>query len=145
MRCVARYRSATRPTKNGDTIAATAVVPNARPICWPENFSVCPSHVPIVTDHAPQTKYWRNISVASFSQVVCVIRPRQVRLRRRHCPEQPTLHWPGGALGREFQAFLHFFNWAGGAAVLVFDVGADRPLLALEQRQHLANLCVARA
>ena len=27
------------------------------------------SHVPIVTDRAPQTKYWRNISVESFRRM----------------------------------------------------------------------------
>ena len=50
------------PTKNGEIIAASAVVPDARPICSPEKPSVWPSHVPIVTDQAPQTKYCRNIS-----------------------------------------------------------------------------------
>ena len=58
------------PTKKGEIIAAMAVVPKARPICSPLNPSVCPSHVPVVTDQAPQTKYWRNISVESFSRTV---------------------------------------------------------------------------
>src|SRR6476659_6353555 len=54
-------------------IAATAVVPAARPICSPEKCSVAPSHVPIVTYHAPHTKYCRNISVDSFARVVAVM------------------------------------------------------------------------
>src|SRR5438874_10148192 len=73
MRSVAMNRSATMPTKNGEMIAATAVVPAARPICSPENFSVSPSHVPIVTYHAPHTKYCRNIIADSFRRMDCVI------------------------------------------------------------------------
>ena len=60
-RSVAKYRSAIMPTKNGEIIADTAVVPYASPDCAPESRSVSASHVPIVTYHAPQTKYWRNI------------------------------------------------------------------------------------
>src|SRR6478609_2470163 len=62
-------RSATMPTKNGEIIAASAVVPAARPICSPEKCSVAPSHVPIVTYHAPHTKYCRNIIADSFRRV----------------------------------------------------------------------------
>ena len=58
------------PTKNGEIIAASAVVPAARPICSPEKCSVCPSHVPIVTYHAPQTKYCRNIIADSFTRTL---------------------------------------------------------------------------
>src|SRR5215813_6946529 len=68
MRSVAMKRSATMPTKNGEIIAATAVVPAASPICSPEKCNVSPSHVPIVTYHAPQTKYWRNIIADSFNR-----------------------------------------------------------------------------
>src|SRR5207247_8789496 len=70
MRSVARNRSAIMPTKNGEIIAPTAVLPAARPICSPEKCSVSPSHVPIVTYQAPQTKYWRNISDDSFRRTV---------------------------------------------------------------------------
>src|SRR5688572_16013657 len=49
------------PTKNGEIIAATAVLPYARPICVASNRSVCPRYVPRVANHAPQMKYWRNI------------------------------------------------------------------------------------
>jgi hypothetical protein len=73
MRSVAMNRSATMPTKNGEIIAASAVVPAASPICSPLKWSVPPSHVPIVTYHAPQTKYWRNIIVESFRRTVNVI------------------------------------------------------------------------
>src|SRR3954469_13015758 len=73
MRSVARKRSATMPTKNGEIIAASAVVPAARPICSPEKCSVSPSHVPIVTYQPPQTKYWRNISADSFTLTLNVI------------------------------------------------------------------------
>ena len=72
---MAKKRSATMPTKNGEIIAASAVVPNARPICSPENFSVSPSHVPIVTYHAPHTKYCRNIMIESFRRVPKGISP----------------------------------------------------------------------
>ena len=61
------------PTKNGEIIAASAVVPAARPICSPEKCSVSPSQVPIVTYHAPQTKYCRNIIADSFTRTVNVI------------------------------------------------------------------------
>src|SRR4051794_24769738 len=67
-------RSATMPTKNGEMIAATAVVPAASPICSPEKCSVAPSHVPIVTYHAPHTKYCRNIKVDSLARVEAVMR-----------------------------------------------------------------------
>jgi hypothetical protein len=61
------------PTKNGEIMAARAVVPNASPICSPEKCSVSPSHVPMVTYHAPQTKYCRNIRADSFTRVAMVI------------------------------------------------------------------------
>ncbi len=57
------------PTKKGEMIAASAVVPDARPICSPENWSVWPSQVPSVTDHAPHTKYCRNIRADSAARV----------------------------------------------------------------------------
>src|SRR5579872_1469259 len=69
MRSVAMNRSAIMPTKNGEIIAASAVVPAASPICSPEKCSVDPSHVPIVTYHAPQTKYCRNMSADSLTRV----------------------------------------------------------------------------
>src|SRR3954471_9175129 len=69
MRSVARNRSATMPMKNGEIIAARAVVPAASPICSPEKCSVCPSQVPMVTYHAPHTKYWRNIRTDSLTRV----------------------------------------------------------------------------
>src|SRR5215469_8752593 len=69
MRSVAMKRSAIIPTKNGEIIAASAVVPAARPICSPEKCSVDPSHVPIVTYHAPQTKYCKNMRMESFTRV----------------------------------------------------------------------------
>ena len=73
IRSVAITRSATIPTKNGEIIAASAVVPNASPIWSSEKCSVWPSHVPMVTYHAPQTKYWRNIRAESFTRVVAVM------------------------------------------------------------------------
>src|ERR671912_485889 len=69
MRSVAKNRSATSPTKNGETIAASAVVLYASPLSWPENWSVLSRYVPMVTYHAPQTKYWRNIITDSFNRV----------------------------------------------------------------------------
>ena len=69
MRSVEKKRSATMPTKNGEIIAASAVVLYARPTCSPENFSVSPSHVPAVTYHEPHTKYCRNIMIESFKRV----------------------------------------------------------------------------
>src|SRR5712671_3471627 len=73
MRSVAKNRSATMPTKNGEIIAASAVVPYARPICWPEKCSVSPSQVPMVTYHAPHTKYSRNIMADSFARTLPVM------------------------------------------------------------------------
>ena len=66
---MAKNRSATSPTKNGETIAAIAVVLYARPLCCPENWSVFSRYVPMVTYQAPQTKYWRNIITESFKRV----------------------------------------------------------------------------
>src|SRR3979409_2313052 len=88
---VAMNRTATMPTKNGEIIAASAVVPAARPICSPEKCSVCPSHVPIVTYHAPQTKYCRNIIADSFTRTLEVILcpPRlDRRLRENHARQE---------------------------------------------------------
>src|SRR5262245_19885130 len=83
MRSVAKNRSATMPTKNGEIIAATAVVPAARPICAPEKRNVEPSHVPIVTYQAPQMKYCRNIMVESFIRVlVCIFTTASVAMCR---------------------------------------------------------------
>ncbi len=61
------------PTKNGDTIAASAVVPYAAPLSVPEKLSVFSRYVPIVTYHAPQMKNSRNIITESLSLMVCVI------------------------------------------------------------------------
>ena len=61
------------PTKNGEIIAPTAVLPAARPICSPEKCSVSPSHVPMVTYHEPHTKYWRNIKDDNFSRTMELI------------------------------------------------------------------------
>ena len=72
-RSVAKKRSATMPTKNGETIAASAVVPDATPTCCPENFRVSPRNVPNVTYHTPQMKNWRNIRADSFTRVTAVI------------------------------------------------------------------------
>ena len=51
--------------KNGETIAAIAVAPYAAPTSFPLKCSVWPRYVAIVTNHAPQTKYWRNIITES--------------------------------------------------------------------------------
>jgi hypothetical protein len=67
---VAKNRSATIPMKKGDTSAAIAVAPYASPTCCAVKFSVCERYVPIVTNHAPQTKYCRNIMAASFTRMV---------------------------------------------------------------------------
>ena len=69
------------PTKNGDTIAARAVVLYARPLCCPENCRVFSRYVPIVTYQAPQTKYWRNIITDSFRRVVEFMWIRRCRLK----------------------------------------------------------------
>src|SRR5215467_1109296 len=85
IRSVAKNRSAIIPTKNGETIAATAVVPYASPICSPEKCNVWASHVPMVTDQAPHTKYCRNIIVESRRRVFSVISPpRRVPGAFRH-------------------------------------------------------------
>src|SRR3954468_5899866 len=111
IRSVARKRSATMPTKKGEIIAASAVVPAARPICSPEKCSVSPSHVPIVTYHAPHTKYCRNIIAESFTRTVVFIvlrstfyvlrfkfslqRLRPPRLHRRLGENHPREHVDG--------------------------------------------------
>ena len=73
MRSVAKNRSAIRPTKKGDTIAASAVVLYAAPLCWPENRNVCSRYVPIVTYQAPQMKYWRNIMIDSLTVIGFIV------------------------------------------------------------------------
>src|SRR5439155_25582614 len=44
---------------------------------------------------------------------------------------------------RELVTFLHFFDRRSRPAILVFDVGADRPALTLQQLKHLADRRVA--
>ncbi len=68
-----KNRSATMPMKNGDAIAAIAVAPYALPICASVKCSVLPRYVPIVTYHAPQTKYCRNIIADSFTRTLEVM------------------------------------------------------------------------
>src|SRR5262245_9122361 len=99
MRSVAMKRSATIPTKNGEIIAASAVVPAASPICSPEKCRVCPSHVPIVTYHAPQTKYCRNIIADSFKRTcvgiqgsILVLQTSNFRLQTSHFLSPPGLN-----------------------------------------------------
>ena len=69
---VAKKRSAMTPRKNGETSAAIAVAPYARPTCDSENPSVRVRYVPIVTNQLPQMKYWRNIIVESFVSITGV-------------------------------------------------------------------------
>ena len=52
---VAKRRSATSPTKNGEISDARAVVPNMAPVWVPEKCSVLVRYVLMVTYHAPQT------------------------------------------------------------------------------------------
>ena len=66
---VAKKRSANTPMKNGDTMAAMAVVAYAQPICGPVKCRVVPRYVPIVTNHEPQMKYCRNIIAESRTRV----------------------------------------------------------------------------
>src|SRR3982751_1545476 len=54
-----------RPTKNGEIMDASAVVPNTAPACVPEKCSVAVRYVPIVTYQQPQTAKLRNIMVQS--------------------------------------------------------------------------------
>ena len=56
--------------KKGDTSAAIAIAPYARPICAPEKLSVWPRYVPIVTNQTPQMKYSRNIISDSFRRTM---------------------------------------------------------------------------
>src|SRR5213595_915141 len=96
MRSVAMNRSATMPTKNGEIIAASAVVPYARPVCSPEKCNVSPSQVPIVTYHAPQTKYCRNIIADSLTRTdEFILRPPC--LDGRFGENHPRQHIDGGA------------------------------------------------
>src|SRR5690242_5411833 len=60
-RSVEKKRSAIKPTKNGEIMDASAVVPNTAPACVPENFSVIVKYVPMVTYQQPQTTKFRNI------------------------------------------------------------------------------------
>src|SRR5450432_2256093 len=69
-RCVANHSSAINPTRKGDSIAPSAVVPAARPISFPEKWRCCPSQVPSVTYQTPQTKYSRNI-ITDSRALIC--------------------------------------------------------------------------
>ena len=61
-RSVAKNRSATRPTKNGDTSEATETVPNTAPACGAGEMQRAASgRCVIVTYHEPQMTYCRNI------------------------------------------------------------------------------------
>ena len=59
-------RSATMPMKKGDTIAAIAIAAYEAATSLPLKCSVVPTYVPIVTNHTPQTKNWRNIITESL-------------------------------------------------------------------------------
>ena len=48
-------------------MAPMANAPYARPIWPPSNFSVLKRYVPMLTYHAPQMKYWRNMKTLSWS------------------------------------------------------------------------------
>src|SRR5688572_26312667 len=89
IRCVGKKRSAIIPTKKGDTIAAIAVVPYARPTCVPSNLRVVPRYVPIVTYQEPQTKYWRNIIIESRMRALmaALLRECSGTPRDHHDPE----------------------------------------------------------
>src|SRR5471030_1230656 len=102
IRSVAMKRSAIMPTKNGEIIAASAVVPAASPICSPEKCSVEPSHVPIVTYHAPHTKYCRNIIADSLTRTDRVMDARRVRGSGCRVLRPPCLYrWLGEHHTRE--------------------------------------------
>jgi hypothetical protein len=80
-----------RPTKNGETIAPMAVVPATHPICWPEKCSAA-NHVPRVTYHAPQMKYWSSIIrlKRDFIIVIIVLGPLLAGLLSAHCSAKAT-------------------------------------------------------
>ena len=98
----------------------TATPSRRRPSCRtrarsarPEKPSVCPSHVPIVTDHAPHTKYCRNISVASRTQTpgaITRVPPSRnqgtssLPQRRRPCPDTRIRCTRGSATSRASSA-----------------------------------------
>src|ERR1051325_3246086 len=124
-RSVAKKRSAIMPTKKGEIIAANAVVPYAKPTSSPEKWSVAESQVPIVTDQAPQTKYWRNIIAESLS------RTDETILSER--------------LPHVCHALLDFFDRSSCPSMFVLDESADRIFLFLQQRQHCFDRCVAFA
>ena len=93
-RSVAKKRSATSPTKNGDTSEATDAVPKTAPAAVAEKCSVVVRYVVIVTYHAPQITYWRNIMA-----------PR--RVRRNVCiglnRTSATIRIQGGPAQRQSQ------------------------------------------
>src|ERR1700754_1867894 len=63
-RSVANNRSATRPTKKGETSEASETVEKIRPAWVPVKCSVCVRYVVMVTYHALQMTYWMNIMIA---------------------------------------------------------------------------------
>src|SRR5215831_7414843 len=65
-RSVAKNRSATRPTKKGDTSEAIETVEKTLPTCVPVKCSVWVRYVLIVTYHDPQMQYSRNIIALSL-------------------------------------------------------------------------------
>src|SRR6185369_10292212 len=60
-RSVEKNRSATRPTKNGETMAATETVPKTAPASVPLKCRVWVRYVLSVTYHEPQMAYCKNI------------------------------------------------------------------------------------
>src|SRR4051812_21521388 len=65
---------------------------------------------------------------------------RRVTVQSSNAEERTTL---GERLFRVLVALLHLFGRRAGAAIFVFDVGGNRPSLALQQLQHLADRRVA--
>src|SRR5690554_1125050 len=101
------------PTKNGEIIAAIAVLPYASPICPPSNRSPWPRYVPIVTNHAPQTKYWRNIMADSLTRMEAVDAMANARVWVPECKGNGHVvaGWTGvvwgGACGRVKEGVVH--------------------------------------
>src|SRR5262245_9272461 len=86
-RSVAKNRSATRPTKNGETSDAIDTVENTHPAWVPVNPRVCVRYVVIVTYHAPQMTYCRNI--ITHRRIFSMGATRVARARNESAPGLP--------------------------------------------------------
>src|SRR5882762_3444740 len=110
--CVSNHSTAINPTRKGESMAPSAVVPAARPISFPEKWRCWPSQVPSVTYQTPQTKYSRNI-ITDSRALICnstqspLGRSRNVAAHTKLFPSSARVLRATGTIEPEVDWFFH--------------------------------------